>query len=437
MLDITRLHTRDADFSTSFESWLSSSPVAEQDVTGSVAKIIEAVRTQGDAAILELTKRHDHISAQSISELEVTESQVQQALQSISDEQREALDTAASRIRKYAERQRIESWTLQDEYGNEVGQKVTALQNVGVYVPGGTAAYPSSVLMNVIPAKVAGVESVCMVVPAPHGRLNPMVLAAGAISGVDRIFTIGGAQAVAALAYGTDTIPKVDKIVGPGNAYVACAKRMVFGQVGIDMIAGPSEVLVICDGNADSEWVAMDLFSQAEHDPQARAMLIATEDEFMDQVLGHMQRQLESLDRAETITQSMNNSGVFIGVSNLQEAVELSNRIAPEHLALCVREPDALLEKISNAGAIFLGNYSPEVLGDYCAGPNHVLPTSTTARYSSPLGVYDFQKRTSVVNCSRKGAAKLGKVAAVLAHSEGLSAHARSAEYRCKQTTTA
>ena len=437
MLDITRLHTRDADFSTSFESWLSSSPVAEQDVTGSVAKIIEAVRTQGDAAILELTKRHDHISAQSISDLEVTGSQVQQALQSISDEQREALDTAASRIRKYAERQRIESWTLQDEYGNEVGQKVTALQNVGVYVPGGTAAYPSSVLMNVIPAKVAGVESVCMVVPAPHGRLNPMVLAAGAISGVDRIFTIGGAQAVAALAYGTDTIPKVDKIVGPGNAYVACAKRMVFGQVGIDMIAGPSEVLVICDGNADAEWVAMDLFSQAEHDPQARAMLITTEDEFMDQVLGHMQRQLEQLDRAETITQSMNNSGVFIGVSNLQEAVELSDRIAPEHLALCVREPDALLEKISNAGAIFLGNYSPEVLGDYCAGPNHVLPTSTTARYSSPLGVYDFQKRTSVVNCSRKGAAKLGKVAAVLAHSEGLSAHARSAEYRCKQTTTA
>ncbi len=437
MLDITRLHTRDADFSTSFESWLSSSPVAEQDVTGSVAKIIEAVRTQGDAAILELTKRHDHISAQSISDLEVTGSQVQQALQSISDEQRQALDTAASRIRKYAERQRIESWTLQDEYGNEVGQKVTALQNVGVYVPGGTAAYPSSVLMNVIPAKVAGVESVCMVVPAPHGRLNPMVLAAAAISGVDRIFTIGGAQAVAALAYGTDTIPKVDKIVGPGNAYVACAKRMVFGQVGIDMIAGPSEVLVICDGNADAEWVAMDLFSQAEHDPQARAMLIATEDEFMDQVLGHMQRQLEQLDRAETITQSMNSSGVFIGVSNLQEAVELSNRIAPEHLALCVREPDALLEKISNAGAIFLGNYSPEVLGDYCAGPNHVLPTSTTARYSSPLGVYDFQKRTSVVNCSRKGAAKLGKVAAVLAHSEGLSAHARSAEYRCKQTTTA
>ena len=435
MLDITRLHTQDASFPTRFESWLCSSSAAEQDVTRSVAKIIEAVRAQGDAAILELTKRYDHISARCVSDLEITESQVQQALQAISDEQREALDTAATRIRNYAEHQRIQSWTIQDEYGNEVGQKVTALQKVGVYVPGGTAAYPSSVLMNVLPAKVAGVESVCMAVPAPHGHLNPMVLAAGAIAGVDRVFTIGGAQAVAAFAYGTHTIPKVDKIVGPGNAYVACAKRMVYGQVGIDMIAGPSEVLVICDGNVDAEWVAMDLFSQAEHDPQARAMLIATEDAFMEQVLEHMQRQLDQLDRAETITHSMNNSGVFIRVDNLDEAVELSDRIAPEHLALYVSEPNALLEKISNAGAIFLGHYSPEVFGDYCAGPNHVLPTSTTARYSSPLGVYDFQKRTSVVNCSREGAEKLGKVAAVLAHSEGLSAHARSAEYRCKQTT--
>ena len=435
MLDITRLHTQDASFPTRFENWLCSSPAAEQDVTRSVAKIIEAVRAQGDAAILEFTKRYDHISARCVSDLEITESQVQEALQAISDEQREALDTAATRIRNYAEHQRIQSWTIQDEYGNEVGQKVTALQKVGVYVPGGTAAYPSSVLMNVLPAKVAGVESVCMAVPAPHGHLNPMVLAAGAIAGVDRVFTIGGAQAVAAFAYGTHTIPKVDKIVGPGNAYVACAKRMVYGQVGIDMIAGPSEVLVICDGNADAEWVAMDLFSQAEHDPQARAMLIATEDAFMEQVLEHMQRQLDQLDRAETITHSMNNSGVFIRVDNLDEAAELSDRIAPEHLALCVSEPNALLGKISNAGAIFLGHYSPEVFGDYCAGPNHVLPTSTTARYSSPLGVYDFQKRTSVVNCSREGAEKLGKVAAVLAHSEGLSAHARSAEYRCKQTT--
>lgn len=434
MLDITRLHIRDADFRTHFESWLDSAPAAEQDVHQSVAEIIEAVRTRGDAALLEFTRRHDHISAECVSDLEVTKAKVQEALQAISDEQREALETAASRIRNYAKRQRLQSWTMQDEYGNEVGQKVTALQKVGVYVPGGTAAYPSSVLMNVIPAKVAGVESVCVAVPAPHGDLNPMVLAAGAIAGADRIFTIGGAQAVAAFAYGTQTIPKVDKIVGPGNAYVACAKRMVYGQVGIDMIAGPSEVLVICDGDADAGWVAMDLFSQAEHDPQARAMLIATEESFMDQVLEHMHKQLDQLDRAETITRSMNSSGVFIQVDTLDEAAELSNRIAPEHLALCVSEPHALLEKISNAGAVFLGQDSPEVLGDYCAGPNHVLPTSATARYSSPLGVYDFQKRTSVVNCSREGAKKLGKVAAVLAHSEGLSAHARSAEYRYKQT---
>ncbi len=434
MLDITRLHTRDADFPAHFESWLGSTPAGEQDVRQSVAEIVEAVRTRGDAALLEFTRHHDHISAACVSDLEVTQAKVHEALQIIGDEQREALETAASRIRDYAKRQRLQSWTMQDEYGNEVGQKVTALQKVGVYVPGGTAAYPSSVLMNVIPAKVAGVESVCVAVPAPHNHLNPMVLAAGAIAGADRIFTIGGAQAIAAFAYGTHTIPKVDKIVGPGNAYVACAKRMVYGQVGIDMIAGPSEVLVICDGHADAEWVAMDLFSQAEHDPQARAMLIATEETFMDQVLKHMHKQLDQLERAETITRSMNGSGVFIQVDNLDEAAELSNRIAPEHLALCVSEPHALLEKISNAGAVFLGQDSPEVLGDYCAGPNHVLPTSATARYSSPLGVYDFQKRTSVVNCSREGAKKLGKVAAVLAHSEGLSAHARSAEYRYKQT---
>lgn len=434
MLDITRLRTRDADFLAHFESWLGSTPAAEQDVHRSVAEIIEAVRARGDAALLEFTRRHDHISAEHVSDLEVPKAKVQEALQTISDEQREALETAASRIRDYAKRQRLQSWTMQDEYGNEVGQKVTALQKVGVYVPGGTAAYPSSVLMNVIPAKVAGVESVCVAVPAPQGHLNPMVLAAAAIAGADRIFTIGGAQAVAAFAYGTQTIPRVDKIVGPGNAYVACAKRMVYGQVGIDMIAGPSEVLVICDGDADAEWVAIDLFSQAEHDPQARAMLIATEETFMDQVLEHMHKQLDQLDRAETITRSMNSSGVFIQVDNLDEAAELSNRIAPEHLALCVSEPQSLLGKISNAGAVFLGQDSPEVLGDYCAGPNHVLPTSTTARYSSPLGVYDFQKRTSVVNCSREGAKKLGKVAAVLAHSEGLSAHARSAEYRYKQT---
>lgn len=406
--------------------------MAEQDVQHSVAEIIGAVRVRGDAAILEFTQRYDHVSAQCVSDLEITDAQIQEALRAISEEQRLALDTAASRIRNYAEQQRIQSWSIRDEYGNEMGQRVTALQKVGVYVPGGTAAYPSSVLMNVIPAKVAGVESVYMAVPAPHGKLNPMVLAAGAIAKVDRVFTIGGAQAVAAFAYGTQTIPGVDKIVGPGNAYVASAKRMVYGQVGIDMIAGPSEVLVICDNSADPEWVAMDLFSQAEHDTHARAILITTENVFLEQVLKHMQRLLGQLDRADTIMQSMNNSGAFIQVNDLDEAAELSNRIAPEHLALCVSEPDVLLKKIRNAGAVFLGHYSPEVLGDYCAGPNHVLPTASTARYSSPLGVYDFQKRTSVVSCSREGAGKLGAVAAILAHSEGLSAHARSAEYRCK-----
>ena len=435
MLDITRLHIQDAGFPAQFESWLCGNRMAEQDVHCSVAEIIEAVRVRGDAAILEFTQRYDHVSAQCVSDLEITDSQMQEALQTINEEQRAALDTAASRIRNYAEQQRIRPWSIQDEYGNEMGQRVTALQKVGVYVPGGTAAYPSSVLMNVIPAKVAGVESVYMAVPAPHGQLNPMVLAAGAIAKVDRVFTVGGAQAVAAFAYGTQTIPGVDKIVGPGNAYVASAKRMVYGQVGIDMIAGPSEVLVICDHSANPEWVAMDLFSQAEHDAHARAILIATGNEFLEQVLEHMQKLLGQLDRADTIMQSMNDSGAFIQVNDLDEAAELSNRVAPEHLALCVSEPDVLLKKIRNAGAVFLGHYSPEVFGDYCAGPNHVLPTASTARYSSPLGVYDFQKRTSIVSCSREGAGKLGAVAAILAHSEGLSAHARSAEYRCKQTT--
>ena len=309
---------------------------------------------------------------------------------------------------------------------------VTALEKVGVYVPGGKAAYPSSVLMNVIPAKVAGVDSIIMVVPTPNGEVNDMVMAAASIAGVDRAFTIGGAQAVAALAYGTETIPKVDKIVGPGNAYVASAKQQVFGKVGIDMIAGPSEVLVICDDSANPEWVAMDLFSQAEHDENARAILISTQVDFFDQVKQQMELLLKDLDRAEIITQSIKNFGAFILVKDLAEAAELANQIAPEHLELCVAEPEQLLKKIRNAGAVFLGHYTPEVFGDYCAGSNHVLPTAGTARFSSPLGVYDFQKRTSVVNCSKAGANKLSTVASTLAHSEGLTAHARSAEYRKK-----
>ena len=433
MLDVIRLNTQDADFPAQFEMWLARSQMSEQDVYQTVAEIIEAVRLRGDEAILEFSRRHDHVCVQCVKDLEITGSQMQEALQSIDNQQRAALDAAASRIRNYADQQRISAWSIEDEFGNTMGQKVTALQSAGVYVPGGTAAYPSSVLMNVIPAKVAGVEFVCMAVPAPHGKLNPMVLAAGAIAEVDQLFTIGGAQAIAAFAYGTQTVPKVDKVVGPGNIYVSTAKRMLFGQVGIDMIAGPSEVLVICDESANPEWVAMDLFSQAEHDTHARAVLIATQDVFLQNVLDHMNRLLGQMDRADTIVQSIKHCGAFIQVNDLNEAVELSNRVAPEHLALCVSEPDRLLEMIRNAGAVFLGHQTPEVFGDYCAGPNHVLPTAGTARYSSPLGVYDFQKRTSVVNCTREGAVKLGAIAAVLAHSEGLTAHAKSAEYRRKQ----
>ena len=433
MLDITRLNTQDADFSMQFETWLTKNQLADDDVHAAVEEILQAVRERGDEAILEFTQRYDQVAAKQVSDLEVSKSQMQHALGKIETEQRQALNTAATRIRNYAEQQRMQSWSIKDEDGNELGQVVNALEKVGVYVPGGSAAYPSSVLMNVIPANVAGVEEIYMVVPTPQGKVNSMVLAAAAIAGVDRVFTIGGAQAIAALAFGTQTIPKVDKIVGPGNVYVACAKRLVFGQVGIDMIAGPSEVLVICDDSANPEWVAMDLFSQAEHDAHARATLICVESEFFDQVSEHMQQLLAKLDRADTIKQSMNNYGAFIQVNNLDEAAKLANQIAPEHLELCVTEPEKLATKIRNAGAMFLGHYSPEVFGDYCAGPNHVLPTARTARFSSPLGVYDFQKRTSMVNCSREGANKLSDVAATLAYSEGLSAHAKSAQYRSKE----
>ena len=405
----------------------------ERDVRCRVEEIIDAVHRRGDEALLEFTRRYDQTTVEQVTELEISKSRMTAALEDIATEQREALDIAASRIRNYAQQQILQPWSIEDEDGNRLGQVVTALEKVGVYVPGGTAAYPSTVLMNVIPAKVAGVEHVCMVVPALRGEVNPVVLAAAAIAGVDRAFTIGGAQAIAALAFGTRTVPKVDKIVGPGNAYVAGAKRMLFGQVGIDMIAGPSEVLIICDDSANPEWVAIDLFSQAEHDVCARAVLMCTQGKFIDQVLKQMQHLLDGLERADTIRQSVNDYGAFIQVDDLDEAVGLANEIAPEHLELCVAEPDSLVKKIRNAGAIFLGHYSPEVFGDYCAGPNHVLPTAGTARFSSPLGVYDFQKRTSVVQCSRRGADKLGGVAAVMAYGEGLSAHARSAEYRRQQ----
>ncbi len=430
MLEVRRLSTLDADFSAQFNHVLQQNQSAENDVRATVEAIIKNVRDNGDQALLNYTEKFDQVSVKQVSELEISAAQMQEYVSQINDEQRDALEMAAQRIREYAEQQGLESWSTKDEDGNELGQLVTPLEKVGVYVPGGKAAYPSSVLMNTIPAKVAGVDSIYMVVPTPKGEINPLVMAAASIAGVDRAFMIGGAQAVAALAYGTESIHKVDKIVGPGNAYVASAKQQVFGQVGIDMLAGPSEVLVICDASANPEWVAMDLFSQAEHDAYARTTLISTQADFFDQVQQQMQRLLKELDREEIITSAINNFGVFIQVQDLSEAAELSNQIAPEHLELCVAEPEQLLKKIRNAGAVFLGHYSPEVFGDYCAGPNHVLPTAGTARFSSPLGVYDFQKRTSVVNCSKAGAKKLSGVAATLAHGEGLTAHARSAEYR-------
>lgn len=432
MLDIRRFNTQDADFSVHFNNLLQQNQSAENDVRQTVESIIKDVLENGDQALLAYTKKFDQLSVSQVSELEITQFQMQEYLTKISTEQRNALEVAAKRIGEYAEKQSLKSWTTKDEDGNELGQVVTAIEKVGVYVPGGKAAYPSSVLMNVIPAKVAGVDSVTMVVPTPKGEINDMVMAAAAIAGVDRVYTIGGAQAVAALAYGTDSISQVDKIVGPGNAYVASAKQQVFGQVGIDMIAGPSEILIICDDSANSEWVAMDLFSQAEHDENARAILISTEADFFDQVKQHMERLLEDLDRKAIISASINSFGAFIQVENLTQAAELANQIAPEHLELCVAEPKPLLKKIRNAGAVFLGHYTPEVFGDYCAGSNHVLPTAGTARFSSPLGVYDFQKRTSVINCSEQGASALSEVASTLAHSEGLTAHARSAEYRKK-----
>lgn len=404
----------------------------DKDVRNTVLRIIATVRSEQDAALLKLTNQFDRRDAASISELCVSQERLQKALQTISTEQRAALETAAQRIRAFHQRQCAESWQYTEADGTVLGQRVTPLDRVGLYVPGGKASYPSSVLMNAIPAKVAGVAEVVMVVPAPRGELNEMVLAAAAIAGVDKVFTIGGAQAIAALAYGTETVPSVDKIVGPGNIYVATAKREVFGQVGIDMIAGPSEILVVCDGKTDPDWIALDLFSQAEHDEDAQSILISPDKDFLDAVQASCERLLPTLERKEIIRAAMEKRSLFIQVANLDEAVELCNFIAPEHLELSVAEPELLAEKIRHAGAIFLGRHTPEALGDYCAGPNHVLPTSGTARFSSPLGVYDFQKRTSIINISTQGADTLGRVASVLARGEGLTAHARSAEYRLK-----
>jgi histidinol dehydrogenase len=429
-IKMLRLDSSATNFEQRLKQRLAWDASDDLDIHQRVLEIIANVRSQGDQALIDYTNRFDRTQFKTAQELELSKDALKQAWDGLPEAQAQALQTAAERIRSYAEHQKLQSWQYTEANGNLLGQKVTPLDKAGLYVPGGKAAYPSSVLMNAIPAKVAGVGELIMVVPTPGGETNAMVLAAAYIAGVDRVFTIGGAQAVAALAYGTETIPAVDKIVGPGNIYVATAKKLVFGQVGIDMIAGPSEILIICDGETDPDWIAMDLFSQAEHDENAQSILISDKDEFLNQVENSINRLLPEMERAEIIHASLTGRGAFIKVSDLNQAAEVANRIAPEHLELSVADPEALADNIRNAGAIFMGRYTAEALGDYCAGPNHVLPTSSTARYSSPLGVYDFQKRSSLINCSAVGASELGRVASVLARGESLTAHARSAEYR-------
>ena len=436
MLDIQRLNTADPDFWPRLEALTAWEGVADDTVTATVREILAQVRQQGDAALLDYTRRFDHRDLAGAADLEVSAARRQQALDGLPAEQRAALINAAARIRAYAERQKLESWTFTEADGTRLGQQVTPLDRVGLYVPGGKAAYPSSVLMNAIPARVAGVADIIMVAPAPRGELNELVLAAAAVAGVDRVFSIGGAQAIAALAYGTASVPRVDKIVGPGNIYVAAAKRQVFGAVGIDMIAGPSEILVVCDGLTDPDWIAMDLFSQAEHDEDAQPILLSPDAGFLQRVAQAIERLLPEMERREIIAASLQRRAALIQVCDLAEAAEVVNFIAPEHLELSVAKPEELLPLIRHAGAIFMGRYTAEALGDYCAGPNHVLPTSRTARFSSPLGVYDFQKRSSLIYCSPAGADALGRMASVLAHGEGLTAHARSAEFRISGTST-
>jgi histidinol dehydrogenase len=432
MLKIRRYTTTDATFEASLKQLLAFEGAQDDQVDAVVAGILNDVKKRGDAAVLEYTQRFDRLSADRMDDLELPQARLTEALGNLPTEQREALKQAAERVRIYHEKQLMSSWSYTEADGTMLGQQVTALDRVGLYVPGGKAAYPSSVLMNAIPAKVAGVQELIMVVPTPGGERNPLVLAAAAVCGVDRVFCIGGAQAVGALAYGTETVPQVDKIVGPGNAYVAAAKRRVFGVVGIDMVAGPSEILVICDGKTDPDWVAMDLFSQAEHDELAQAILLSPDGAFLDRVQASIDKLIKEMPRAEIIRTSLENRGALIQVRDLDEAAEIANYISPEHLELSVEDPITLTRQIKHAGAIFMGRQTCESLGDYCAGPNHVLPTSRTARFSSPLGVYDFQKRSSLIMVSAEGAQTLGKIASTLAYGEGLQAHARSAEYRLK-----
>lgn len=429
---INRLDTVDSDFERRLKSLLDCNEQDDFEIQKQVLDIIAAVKKSGDQALIDYTNRFDRRSIQAANDLEISKVSLKTAWDRLPSAQAEALDTAARRIRAYAEKQTMASWQFSEEDGTLLGQKITPLDRVGLYVPGGKAAYPSSVLMNAIPAKVAGVPELVMVVPTPQGETNQLVLAAAYLAGVDRAFSIGGAQAVAALAYGTETVPAVCKIVGPGNIYVATAKKMVFGQVGIDMIAGPSEILIICDGQTDPDWIAMDLFSQAEHDENAQSILLSDSADYLDTVERSILKLLPEMERAEVIKASLSGRGALIKTANLDEAAEIANRIAPEHLELSVADPDSLCAKIRNAGAIFMGRYTAEALGDYCAGPNHVLPTSGTAKFSSPLGVYDFQKRSSLINCSETGADTLGKTASILARGESLTAHARSAEYRIK-----
>ena len=429
-MNLTRLDASSPDFSTRLKDLLAYAEDADEAVERTAQSILADVKARGDAAVLDYTAQFDGVRAASTNNLRVSSSDITNALHTIPAATRSALETAAARVRSYHEKQKAESWTYTEADGTVLGQQVTPLDRAGLYVPGGKAAYPSSVLMNAIPAKVAGVRELVMVTPTPGGETNALVLAAAAIAGVDTIYRIGGAQAIGALAYGTQTIAQVDKITGPGNAYVAAAKRRVFGTVGIDMIAGPSEILVISDGSADPDWVAMDLFSQAEHDEIAQAILLCPDAAFIEKVAASIDKQIASMPRAAIISASLTGRGALIKTRDLAHACEIANQIAPEHLELSVVDPDALLPLIRHAGAIFMGIYSSEALGDYCAGPNHVLPTARTARFSSPLGVYDFQKRSSIIKVSRESARSLGKIASTLAHGEGLPAHAKSAEFR-------
>ena len=433
LCEINLLNSTDRNFTSKLDHLTAWQAVSDGEVESVVDEIIFEVRKRGDLALLDYTNRYDSRSCKEANQLSVHQDQLDIALDALDDDLRTSLEKAAMRISDYHKHQLEKSWQFTEADGTSLGQKITAIERVGIYVPGGKASYPSTVLMNALPARVAGVDEIIMAVPAPKGVLNPSVLAAAAIAGIDKVFTIGGAQAIAAMAYGTDLVPKVDKIVGPGNSYVATAKRKVFGSVGLDMVAGPSEILIICDGKTDPDWIAMDLFSQAEHDEDAQSILLAWDDDFLSAVHLSMTKLLPDMERREIISKALRSRGALIKVKDDSEAVYLSNLLAPEHLELSVENPKKWLPRIRNAGAIFMGRYTSEVLGDYCAGPNHVLPTSATARFSSPLGVYDFQKRSSIIYCSTKGASDLGQIASVLAKSESLAAHARAAELRIER----